>query len=171
MLKRCFSRRHIWICERRMMLCRYIPCRHVMTLSRCESHRGQRYFTLLSSRTVWRLLMSWQRISGLAACYIGSPQWLWDCCSYCQACCLYFSLFFSLLMLMLLCCCGRPWVPFLLLLVEYHASMQVQWDSDETGVKETSTDEKDASVECRVIDEKDVVDTESEMLKWFMSRD
>ena len=72
---------------------------------------------------------------------------------------------------MLLCCGGRPWVSFLLFLVEYHESMQVQWDSDEAGVKETNTDEKDASVECRVIDEKDVVDTESEMLKWFMSRD
>ena len=97
MLKRCFSRRHISICERRMTLCRYIPCRHVMTLSRCESHRGKRYFTLQSSPTVWRLLMSWQRISGLADCCIGSPACLQDCCSCCQACCLYFFLFFSLL--------------------------------------------------------------------------
>ena len=59
----------------------------------------------------------------------------------------------------------------MLFLVEYHESMQVQWDSDEAGVKETNTDEKDASVECRVINENDVVDIESEMLKWFMSRD
>ena len=44
-------------------------------------------------------------------------------------------------------------------------------DKIKASVKETNTDEKDASVECRVIDEKDVVDTESEMLKWFMSRD
>ena len=49
--------------------------------------------------------------------------------------------------------------------------MQVQWNSDEVGVEETNTGEKDASVECSVIEEKDVVDTESEMLKWFMSRD
>ena len=59
----------------------------------------------------------------------------------------------------------------MLFLVEYHESMQVQWDSDEAGVEETNTDEKDASVECSVIDEKDVVDTKSEKLKWFMSRD
>ena len=39
------------------------------------------------------------------------------------------------------------------------------------GVEETNTDKKEASVECSVIDEKDVVETESEMLKWFMSRD
>ena len=33
------------------------------------------------------------------------------------------------------------------------------------------TDKKDATVESSVIEEKDVVDTESDMLKWFMSRD
>ena len=33
------------------------------------------------------------------------------------------------------------------------------------------TDKKDASVESSVIEEKDVVDTKSDMLKWFMSRD
>ena len=37
--------------------------------------------------------------------------------------------------------------------------------------EETITDEKGASNECKVTDGKDVVDTESEMLKWFMSRD
>ena len=45
-------------------------------------------------------------------------------------------------------------------------------DTVEAGVEDTNTEKKGASVECSVIiDEKDVVDTESEMLKWFMSRD
>ena len=44
-------------------------------------------------------------------------------------------------------------------------------DTVEAGVEETNTDKKEASVECSVIDGKDVVDTESEMLKWFMSCD
>ena len=45
-------------------------------------------------------------------------------------------------------------------------------DTVEAGVEDTNTEKKGATVESSVIiDEKDVVDTESEMLKWYMSRD
>ena len=44
-------------------------------------------------------------------------------------------------------------------------------DHKEAGVEETITYKKDAPVQCSDIDDKDDVDTESEMLKWFMSRD